>query len=377
MCPSSSSSGSDPAALRRRELHARDESTEIPVALARAHENGEAPALPGAQGLGLRARAQHRELSADDGFESRLLRREMKPRGAVQPVAIEQGERRIAQRRRARDKRLGQRRAIEKRERRRSMQLNVHGVRRFERFIRFSPGCPRETIDSSRDRDKSGTRRRAARRPTRRYSIFTAAVPPPVAATTRHGPVVPFEDSGALQGPAQSSRGRQRVRHAHRASALDRDARGNGKAEPTKIAIWRVGDSVIWRVENRACFEASRKPHTKSPSRTRPARANRRAPARRPVRLAHQRLQACDERRERFGRRQRPLEQRVLDDASRRRFDVDGHPVDAAIDSGALLAAPAIGCDSSWSRSSVRRVRASRIGAGSSSRRVTRSRVTA
>jgi hypothetical protein len=41
--------------LRRRELHARDQPAEIPVALARAHENGEAPAGTGAWGLGLRA----------------------------------------------------------------------------------------------------------------------------------------------------------------------------------------------------------------------------------------------------------------------------------------------------------------------------------
>ena len=51
----------------------------------------------------------------------------MKPRRAVDAVAIEQRERRIAERGRAIDERFGQRGAVEKGEGGRSVKLDVHG----------------------------------------------------------------------------------------------------------------------------------------------------------------------------------------------------------------------------------------------------------
>ena len=56
--PSRSSSRSEPAALRRRELHARDQPAEIPVAVARAPRGREASSR-----VGLRAGASQAKLS--------------------------------------------------------------------------------------------------------------------------------------------------------------------------------------------------------------------------------------------------------------------------------------------------------------------------
>ena len=68
-----------------------------------------------------------RQLRADDGAQPGLLRGLMKPRRAVHAVGIEQRQRRIAERGRALDERLGQRGALEKAEGRRGVEFDVHG----------------------------------------------------------------------------------------------------------------------------------------------------------------------------------------------------------------------------------------------------------
>ena len=71
-----------------------------------------------------------RQLGADDGAEAGGFGGLMKARRAVDAVAIEQRERGIAERRGTLDERFGQRRAAEKRKRRRGVELDVgHGRR--------------------------------------------------------------------------------------------------------------------------------------------------------------------------------------------------------------------------------------------------------
>src|SRR3954466_11032680 len=70
-----------------------------------------------------------RQFGANDRLQSRFLRGEMEPRRAIHAVAIEERERRVAERRGAIDERLGQRRAVEKGKGGGGVELGVwHGV---------------------------------------------------------------------------------------------------------------------------------------------------------------------------------------------------------------------------------------------------------
>ena len=71
---------------------------------------------------------RYRQLSADDRLDAGALRGEVKTRRAVDAVAIEQRERRIAERRGAVDQRFGQRGAVEKRKGGGSVQFDIHGA---------------------------------------------------------------------------------------------------------------------------------------------------------------------------------------------------------------------------------------------------------
>ena len=75
-----------------------------------------------------RQSAGHRQLRADDRLDAGALRGEVKARRAVDAVAIEQRERRIAERRGAVDQRFGQRGAVEKRKGGGSVQFDIHGA---------------------------------------------------------------------------------------------------------------------------------------------------------------------------------------------------------------------------------------------------------
>ena len=70
----------------------------------------------------------------------------MKPRRAVHAVGIEQRERGIAERRRALDERFGQRGALQKAERRRGVEFDVHGS-----GVRWSELAGVDSIDNSVD----------------------------------------------------------------------------------------------------------------------------------------------------------------------------------------------------------------------------------
>ena len=70
------------------------------------------------------------------------LRRLVKARRAVDAVAIEQRERRIAELRRAIDERFGQRRALQKAERRGGVELDVRHDERSTIQMRFTSRRP-------------------------------------------------------------------------------------------------------------------------------------------------------------------------------------------------------------------------------------------
>jgi hypothetical protein len=109
-----------PLALGRAQLHACDEPAEVPVSLARFDEHGQPH-----HGRGSADR--DRQFGPDDRLQTGTFRRKMEARRAVDAVAIEQRERRIAERGGAVDQRLGERRAVEKRKGGRRVQLDVHG----------------------------------------------------------------------------------------------------------------------------------------------------------------------------------------------------------------------------------------------------------
>ena len=116
--------------FRRPQLHPRHQAAEIAVALraTRSRTGRHERRDRRAGGVATSAIGRlDRQLGADDRLESRALRGEMESRRAVDAVAIEQRERRIAERGGAVDQRFGQRRAVEKGKRGGGVQLDVHG----------------------------------------------------------------------------------------------------------------------------------------------------------------------------------------------------------------------------------------------------------
>ncbi len=100
----------------------------------RVNEGWHGRALAGRAGRAVRTAlpdlpdlAAHRQFRADDRPQPRRERGLVKPRGAVDAIAIEQGERRVAQLGGALDERFRQRRGLEKTECGRGVELDVHG----------------------------------------------------------------------------------------------------------------------------------------------------------------------------------------------------------------------------------------------------------
>src|SRR5262249_41933765 len=79
-------------------------------------------------------RPGNRQLGADDRAQTGGRRRFVKARQPVDAIAIDQRERRVAELRRAIDERLRQRRALQKTEGRRGVELDVHRLRRNEEW---------------------------------------------------------------------------------------------------------------------------------------------------------------------------------------------------------------------------------------------------
>ncbi|HTI38096.1 MAG TPA: hypothetical protein VL484_11075 [Vicinamibacterales bacterium] len=115
----------------RPQLHRGHEAAQIPVPRPVLYQHGKLDdrfrtegrarlarwTTPGpliADGARRRTRRADRQLGADHRVQAGFLRGHVETRSAVHAVAIEQRERRIAERRRALDEGLGQRRAVEK-----------------------------------------------------------------------------------------------------------------------------------------------------------------------------------------------------------------------------------------------------------------------
>ena len=112
---------------------------------------------------------RHRQLRADDRLDAGALRGEVKARRAVDAVAIEQRERRIAERRGAVDERFGQRGAVEKREGGGgvSMQLDIHDLDVEDGWVESPMEPPARRQRSKVHRPSSTPRpRRIQRRPS-------------------------------------------------------------------------------------------------------------------------------------------------------------------------------------------------------------------
>ena len=255
----------------------------------------------------------------------------MKRRRAVEAVAIEQGERGIAQAPpRARQAPRATTRHRETRMPTRHAARCTWGREGSRRFDKVQSRMPARNHDSSRDRERSGTRRREARRPTRRYSICAglrpapATAPPPLfelrrglaGALAKAGRFARRVDSKhpAPRSPpsslarthgcrlstsrptistARRSRGRGRRRGCGAASSRARGVRarprralGRGGGSDERIGAWDLGPRA-WEGAGHwwLPLRPGRKPQiTKWRNRRkRPARANRRAPARRHV----------------------------------------------------------------------------------------------
>ena len=121
-------------ALGRAHLHPRDEPAQVAIPLARRDEHGEPPekrrvrrmaADSGRLGAG-HAPGAHRQLGADDGPQAGALRREVEPWNARDVVPVEKRERGVAECRRALHQRFGRGGPFEKRERRGSVELEIH-----------------------------------------------------------------------------------------------------------------------------------------------------------------------------------------------------------------------------------------------------------
>ncbi len=116
-------------ALRRPQFHPGHEAAQVAIPFRRLDEHRQPPETrrpPPSACPVRRLPRRDRQFAPDDRRDPGRRRRLMKPRRAVDSVAIEQRERWIVERGRTVDERLGRRRPVEERERRRGMQLDVH-----------------------------------------------------------------------------------------------------------------------------------------------------------------------------------------------------------------------------------------------------------
>ncbi len=107
-------------AFRRPELHACDQPAEVSVPVRVFTEDGQEEIRS------LTSYLRDGELRPDNRLNPRGLGGLVKPRRAVDAVAIQQRERRILQFRGARDQRFGQRRALQETESRGGMEFDIH-----------------------------------------------------------------------------------------------------------------------------------------------------------------------------------------------------------------------------------------------------------
>ena len=101
-------------AFFRTQFHARDQATEIVISLPHGDEQRVAPS------------AHATDFRADVRLQARFFRREIKPRCAIQPIAVEQRHGWHAVGGACRNQRLGGRSAFEKAESGASMEFDIH-----------------------------------------------------------------------------------------------------------------------------------------------------------------------------------------------------------------------------------------------------------
>ena len=145
LAPHRAMRGGDPAGGGAH-LHARHEAAEILITLLRLDKHRQRPATATAHrprrhrdmeivDCVLRASVSpwlvegcfDRQLGANDGAQSRLPRRLVESRRAVDTIGIQQRQRRVAERGGAFDQRFRQRGAMEKAEGGRTMKFDIHG----------------------------------------------------------------------------------------------------------------------------------------------------------------------------------------------------------------------------------------------------------
>ena len=149
--------------FRRAQLHARDQATQVAVAVGGLDEDGQEPGVglaAGAWRLAVRSGTRHaltalrpatawsrsdRQLRADDRAHTDGLRRPVKARGTIDAIAIEQRKCRVTERCRAIHQRFGQRGALQKAEGRGGVEFDVrrHGWGSRMHFAFCSPRIAR------------------------------------------------------------------------------------------------------------------------------------------------------------------------------------------------------------------------------------------
>ena len=176
----------------------------------------------------------NRQLGADDRLDARAFRGQVKPRRAVDAVAIEQRERRIPERRRALDERFGQRGAVEERKGGRGVEFDVHG-RSIEDRLR---GTSRSVMRSRNSRQSD---------PSLSADVPFVAIPalrpprPTSAPDVRHGP------RSASTSPAGMPRRSMATRTGRPRSTVTRTATGGRKRRRISDAVAGVPAAVRLR----------------------------------------------------------------------------------------------------------------------------------
>ena len=272
----------------------------------------------------------------------------MESRRAVHAVGVEQRDRRIAERRRALDERFGQRRTLQKAEGRRGVEFDVQGRGEIRRRSGVRISVERDDREwlavesavnhtpSTNHCSESRSRKHPIRHTIGQRHVPLVAIPAdvrllaccahrsstilPMSATDRRSrstppPSMPRRSIVTRDGLAISTRDTCRTGCRNR-----RSARATGDAMHQAKASGSGRQAPAWLVEARSWRKWL---HRKCAGL--PGVDERRATA---ARVAHQRLQPRDERRELLRRRQRPREQRKLHDAAGCRIDGHHHAID-------------------------------------------------
>ncbi len=290
---------------------------------------------------------------ADDGFQPGTCGRLVESRNAVDAVAIEQRQRRIPE-----IARRAERGLPAARPRREKKTPRRHAVR----CTRDPPIRVRSTghIDSRSIDYPSMNHRPVSRAWNNRQTE-------PSLSATSHSSRSQGRRLTIPPGARRCATVRRTARPAARhAAAIDSHTPGRPRSTMTRMAMRRTETAQAqgprsgrrMRRPARAAEPRVVVAARTGASRRHPARANQQDRAAPAARLADERAEPRRQRRQRFRRRPRPLEQRVLEHAARRRIDLDRRRCRSAAEGG---------CDSRSSTSSVRSTRGSRMAAGSCS----------